>query len=264
MSYYLTFDIGTTSLKTALVSDEGAVRAVHTEEYHLHTPQPGWAEMEPEAYWRAAVAGARACLARAEGSTGETPVPPGGVAAIGFASQGQSFIPLSASGEALYNAIVWVDGRANEIARRWEETWLSREEYRRISGYPSIPGEMTIFKLAWLAEHAPAAHGAWKFLFLPDYLIWRLTGEAATDFNLAQMSGMYDVRGREWEPRLLAAAGVTAGQLPAVLAPGRVRLEACAPRRRGSWGCERGRRCAWGATTSSRGRWGPGMSSRGW
>lgn len=63
MHNYLTFDIGTTSLKTALISDEGTVLAVHTEEYHLRTPQAGWAEMEPEAYWRAAVAGVRAVLA---------------------------------------------------------------------------------------------------------------------------------------------------------------------------------------------------------
>lgn len=222
MSSYLTFDIGTTSLKTALVSGEGAVLAVHTEEYHLHTPRPGWAEMEPEAYWRAAVAGARVVLAAAEGDTGETPVPPGKVAAIGFASQGQSFIPLDAAGRPLREAIVWVDGRSQEIATRWEREWLSREDYRRLSGYPWIPGEMTVFKLAWLAEHEPAAHRAARFLFLPDYLIWRLTGAAATDYNLAQMSGMYDIRARDWEPRLLAAAGITPEQLPSVHAPGEV------------------------------------------
>ena len=231
MTYYLTFDIGTTSLKTALVSDEGTVLAVHTEEYHLRTPQPGWAEMEAEAYWRAAVTGTRAVLS-------QFPLPckgrgPGGgaIAAIGFASQGQSFIPLSPTGQALRDAIVWVDNRSEEIARRWEGEWLAREEYRRISGYPWIPGEMTIFKLAWLAEHEPATYGRvgqasslspWKFLFLPDYLIWRLTGETATDYNIAQMSGMYDVRAREWEPRLLAAAGVSAEQLPTVHAPGTV------------------------------------------
>ncbi len=225
MSHYLTFDIGTTSLKTALVSDEGVVLGVHVEEYHLRTPQPGWAEMEAEAYWQAAVAGTRAVLsasplARAagegEGVGGEA------IRGIGFASQGQSFIPLGHNGCPLRNAIVWVDNRSEEIARRWEREWLSREEYRRLTGYPWIPGEMTIFKLAWLAEHEPAAHGAWRFLCLPDYLIWRLTGETATDYNIAQMSGMYDVRAREWAGRLLEAAGVTAEQLPTVHAPGTV------------------------------------------
>ena len=213
MSNYLTFDLGTTSLKTALVSAEGVVLAVHGEEYHLRTPQPGWAEMEAEAYWRAACAGCAAVLREAD---------PSAVAAIGFASQGQSFVALDRQGRPLRDAIVWVDGRAEEIARRWEREWLSREEYRRISGYPWIPAGMTLFFLAWLAEHEPAAHGAEKFLFLPDYLIWRLTGETATDYNLAQMSGMYDVRARDWEPRLLAAAGVTPEQLPTVHPPGTV------------------------------------------
>jgi xylulokinase len=213
MPHYLTFDLGTTSLKTALVSDEGAVLAVHTEEYHLQTPQPGWAEMEAEVYWRAAGAGTAAVMRGSD---------PAGVAAIGFAAQGQSFLAVDSTGRPLRDAIVWVDNRSEEIARRWEGQWLARQEYRRISGYAWIPGEMTIFKLAWLAENERAAHRAWKFLFLPDYLIWRLTGEVATDYNLAQMSGMYDVQARDWEPRLLAAAGVKAEQLPRVHAPGTV------------------------------------------
>jgi xylulokinase len=227
MGNYLTFDIGTTSLKTALISSEGAVLAVHTEEYHLRTPRPGWAEMEPEAYWRAACAGAQSVLSEFPLPCQGRPRPgrgPGGEAirAIGFASQGQSFVALDRSGRPLRDAIIWVDGRAEEIALRWEREWLSREEYRRISGYPWIPAGMTLFFLAWLAEHEPAAHRAEQFLFLPDYLIWRLTGETATDYNLAQMSGMFDVRARDWEPRLLAAAGASPEQLPAVHAPGTV------------------------------------------
>lgn len=54
MPVYLTFDIGTTALKTALIDPTGRLLAVHVEEYAFHTPQADWAEMEPEAYWRVA------------------------------------------------------------------------------------------------------------------------------------------------------------------------------------------------------------------
>ncbi len=222
MGNYLTFDIGTTALKTALISDEGLVLAVHTEEYAHRTPRPGWAEMPAEVYWEAAVAGTRAVLSGSPLSCQERGLGAEAVAAIGFASQGQSFVALDASGRPLRDAIVWVDNRALEIAQRWERQWLSREEYRRISGYPFIPEGLTVFKLAWLAEHEPQAHRAAKFLCLPDYLIWRLTGEAATDYNIAQMSGLYDLRAQGWEPRLLEAAGIGEEQLPRVHAPGTV------------------------------------------
>ncbi len=212
---YLTFDIGTTSLKTALIADDGRALAVHTAEYSLITPRPEWSEMLPEAYWQAAVEGTWAVF----GKTGKNPKE---LAAIGFSSQGQTYVPIDAGGNALYNAIVWVDNRAQYIADRWNADWLSHEEYHRISGYPAIPASLTLFKVAWMAEHAPAAHRAWKFLCLPDYLGYRLTGECATDYVTARMAGFLDLQTGAYAPRLLAAAGITAAQLPRVLQPGDV------------------------------------------
>ena len=210
---YLTFDAGTTALKTALIGADGGVLAVHSVEYTPSSPRPGWLEMEPDAYWRAMVTGAREVLAGRDAT---------GLAAIGFSSQGQTFVPLDAAGRPLHPFIVWLDGRAREIAARWEAEWLSRDRYRRICGYPWVPGELTLFKIAWLREHRPEAHAASIFLCLPDYLIWRLTGEFATDAAIAQQSGMYDVRAGEWSPELLDAAGISAEQLPLVHPPGTV------------------------------------------
>jgi len=213
VQYYLTFDLGTTSLKTALIDDEGWVAAVHVEEYALITPRPDWAEMAPETYWQAAVAGTRAVFARL-GADPKT------LAAIGFSSQGQTYIPIDETGRPLFNAIVWVDNRAQRIADEWEAEWLSKDEYRRMSGYPWIPAGLTAFKVGWMRRHAPEALGAWKFLCLPDYLIYRLTGETATDHIIAQMNGFYDLRTRAWSPRMLSAAGISEEQLPRILDPG--------------------------------------------
>ena len=118
---YLTFDIGTTALKTALIDDDGCLLAMHTAEYTPHAPRPDWLEMAPEAYWQAAVAGSRAVFAQSGAQPAE-------LAAIGFSSQGQTFVPIDAGGNALYDAIVWVDNRAQEIADAWQADWLFREE----------------------------------------------------------------------------------------------------------------------------------------
>ena len=42
-----------------------------------------------------------------------------------------------------------------------------------------------------------------EFLLLPDYLIYRLTGETATNYITARMSGLFDLQTGDWEPRLL-------------------------------------------------------------
>jgi len=212
---YLTFDLGTTGLKTALVSDDGRVPAVHTVEYTPQAPRPGWLEMAPDTYWQAAVAGTRAVLAK-------TGADPSSVQAIGFSSQGQTFVPIDRSGRALYDAIVWVDNRAQEIVDAWTASWLTRESFRRSSGYPWIPAALTVFKVAWLAKHKAEVLRAWKFLCLPDYFVFRLTGEAATDYVIARMGGFFNLHRGAWDPALVEAAGITAEQLPAVLAPGQV------------------------------------------
>jgi xylulokinase len=215
MGLFLAFDLGTTALKTALVRDDGAVLAVHTDEYTLESPRPGWAEMGPEVYWRAVREGTRAVLARSGAAADD-------LAAIGFSSQGQTFVPIDRRGQPLHNAIVWVDTRAQPIAEAWEREWLSRDYFRAATGYPWVAAGLTVFQIAWLAQNAPQAHAAHKFLFLPDYIIYRLTGQFATDRVIAHFGGFYDLRTRTWNARLLEAAGIDDEQLPVILEPGSV------------------------------------------
>jgi xylulokinase len=213
MGCYLTYDIGTTSLKTALVSESGRLLALHTEEYQLLTPRPGWAEMPAESYWGAATAGTRGVLA-ASG------VAPRDVRAIGFSSQGETFIPFDAAGRAQHDAIVWLDQRGQAIADEWAADWLTEDLFRRTTGYPRVLCELTPFKIAWWRRHAPEAASTCRYLFLPDYLIYRMTGECATDYSIALMSGLYDVRSQAWDRRTLEATGIDESQLPPVHAPG--------------------------------------------
>jgi xylulokinase len=210
---YLTFDLGTTALKTALVTADGSLAGEVVCEYTPNQPASGFMEMDPRAYWQAAVDGTRQVLA---GSC----IQPEEVKAIGFSSQGQTFVPLDKSGKNLHDAIVWLDNRAEAIAARWQADWLSPEDFHHISGYPWIPVGLTVFKIAWLHENSPSMPPAWKYLWLPDYLTYLMTGETVTDAVTARMGGLYNFRTQDWEPALLAAAHVTPDQLPTVLSPG--------------------------------------------
>lgn len=215
MSMYLTFDIGTTSLKTALISDSGLLLAVHVEEYTPMSPRSDWTEMRPDDYWNAAVKGTRSVMSSLNTDPSE-------ISAIGFSSQGQTFIPIDERGNPLYNAIVWVDNRAQPIADEWEASWLTREEYKRITGFPNMPAALTIFKLGWLSKNRPELMKAYKFLCLPDYMIYSLTGETVTDHNIALMGGAYDINTSDWSAPLLDAAGVKYDQMPTLLNQGSI------------------------------------------
>ena len=48
--YILTIDMGTTAFKSAIFDCRGREVSSATEEYQIQTPQPGWAEMDPDRY----------------------------------------------------------------------------------------------------------------------------------------------------------------------------------------------------------------------
>jgi hypothetical protein len=60
----LGIDIGTQSTRVALVDPDGHVRASYREGYPLHTPRHGWAEQDPEDWWRAICRGIAQVKAR--------------------------------------------------------------------------------------------------------------------------------------------------------------------------------------------------------
>lgn len=213
MSLYLAFDIGTTGLKTALVDQDGHVLDVCVTEYAFSVPGPGMAEMDPDAYWNAAIEGTRSVFARSGANRSD-------LAAIGFSSQGQTFVPMDKAGKPLHDAIVWIDRRAQDVVETWMRDWLTRTEYRRITGYPWVAAELSLFKLAWFERNRPEAQRVWKYLCLPDYLIYRMTGQTMTDHVMAQFTGCWNIQSQEWDRKLLDAAGVQASKLPEVVPSG--------------------------------------------
>ncbi|MCE5324360.1 hypothetical protein LLG46_13755 [bacterium] len=212
---FLTFDIGTTALKTALFADDGSLLALHASEYSFRSPKPHWAQQHADTYWQAAVEGSRTVIE-------QSGTDPSQIAAIGFSSQAQTFVPVDANGKPSYDAVVWVDKRADGIADEWFSDRLSPEYLKRISGFPDAPRDLSVFKIAWLMRNMPEARKAAGFLWIPDYLIYKMTGRAATDSVTASMGGLFDMSQGVWDAGMLDAAGIDESRLPDVLAPGSV------------------------------------------
>ena len=50
---FLGIDLGTGSLKLAIIDEEGREQCATSVAYAIDTPQPGWAEIDPQIWWRA-------------------------------------------------------------------------------------------------------------------------------------------------------------------------------------------------------------------
>ena len=169
MDYFLTFEIGTTSVKTCVFDRSLRLLGHANGEYRLLTERPGSVELEPETYWRAVLDGAKSAILRAGIDSNQ-------IVAISCTTQGETFLPVDAEGNALRNAIVWLDERAGEQAKRLSERFPAEQFYRE-TGLPELNGYTPVAKLLWLKEHEPDVYAKAKtFLLLEDYIVFRLTG----------------------------------------------------------------------------------------
>ena len=190
-------DVGTSGVKGIALSPDGEVLATAEEGYPLSTPKPGWAEQDPEDWWRAS----QAVLAR---------LPEG---PVGFSGQMHGLVALGEGDRVLRPAILWNDQRTAaecaEIERR-----IGLERLIELTGNRALTG-FTAPKLLWLARHEPEAYGRIRRILLPkDYVRLRLTGEHAIDAADASGTLLFDVRERRWSVEVCEALRIPVEWLP--------------------------------------------------
>jgi len=191
-------DVGTTAVKGIAISPDGVLLASASEEYSLSTPRPGWAEQDPEDWWRAT----RACLAA---------LPDG---EVGFSGQMHGLVVLGGDGRVLRPAILWNDQRTAAQCVEIEER-VGLERLIELTGNRALTG-FTAPKLLWLREHEPDCHREIRHILLPkDYVRFRATGERAIDVTDASGTLLFDVAGRRWSQEICDALEIPLAWLPA-------------------------------------------------
>jgi xylulokinase len=193
-------DVGTSAVKAVAISPDGEVLAIAEEAYPLSVPQPGWAEQDPDDWWRAA----QAALAR---------IPSG---PVGLSGQMHGLVVLDAEDRVIRPAILWNDGRtAAECAEIEEQLGLAR--LIELTGNRALAG-FTAPKLLWLRRHEPETYARIRRILLPkDYIHLKLTGEHATDVADASGTLLFDVGARRWSDEVCDALEIPREWLPPAL-----------------------------------------------
>src|ERR1700693_4770378 len=115
MAYLLALDQGTSSSRSIVFDESGAIVATAQEEFRQIFPQPGWVEHDPEDIWSSTLSTCRAALAKAR-------VAPGEVVRVGIANQRETTLVWNrATGRPLGNAIVWQDRRTATICAKLKQ-----------------------------------------------------------------------------------------------------------------------------------------------
>jgi xylulokinase len=202
----LGIDVGTGGTRAVVVDADGTVVASAAEPHAAFaSPQPGWAEQDPDDWWRACTIAVRAALDR---------MPSGdAVAAVGLSGQMHGAVTLDANGEPVRPAPIWSDQRTEAQCAALNAD-IGAEKIVELTGNPALTA-FTLPKLMWIREHEPEAWDRVRSVLLPkDYVRFRLTGERATDVADASGTLMFDVADRRWSQPMFEATGIDEGLLP--------------------------------------------------
>lgn len=199
MTHLLGLDVGTSATKAIVVDTDGVVVARAERPADLSSPQPGWAEADPEQWW-----GNVCALCR--------DLPVSRVAAVGVSGMVPAVLLLDGAGRPLRPAILQNDARAaievERLRSRLGEGVLAR------TGSPVTQQSVGPTGL-WLAAHEPDVWRATRtILGSYDFLGFRLTGVRSVERNWALESGLFELSTETWAADLCAAAGIDLDRLP--------------------------------------------------
>jgi glycerol kinase len=201
----LAIDQGTTGSTCIVFDERGHPVGRAYREFRQHFPRPGWVEHDASEIWDVTRAVAKDALDSA-GIDGRT------LAGIGITNQRETVVAWDRdSGEPLHRAIVWQDRRT---ARRCDELKEAGHEplFRQRTGLVLDP-YFSGTKIEWLIREGDVPADA-AFGTIDAWLVFKLTGEHATDLSNASRTLLFDIRERRWDPELCDLLGVDPGSLP--------------------------------------------------
>lgn len=209
MSFLVGIDLGTQSVKTLVLDDQGGVCAVAQREYGIDTPQVGWAEQDPQVWWKAACETVGEAIEQAR-------IVPADIQGVGLSGQMHGTVCLDREGHPVRPAIIWADGRsAQEVDELVAE--IGRERLGQLTANPLGAGFMAA-TVRWLARHERDTIWHTNNLVLPkDYIRLRLTRQIATDVSDAASTLLFDVANRRWSDEMIELVGIDPAMLPRVV-----------------------------------------------
>ncbi len=208
MAYLIGVDIGTSGTKTVIFDLKGNTIGSALYEYPMYQPKMGWAEQDPEDWWKATYMSIEKVMDK-------TGIKKSEVKGIGLSGQMHGMVLLDKDNNVLRPSIIWCDQRTQPQCDKIMDI-MGRERLVEITGNPALTG-FTAGKVMWVKDNQPEIYEKIAKILLPkDYVRFMLTGEFATEVSDASGMQYLDVPKREWSKEVISKLGVEYEWLPTV------------------------------------------------
>ncbi|MCL4298230.1 MAG: xylulose kinase [Anaerolineae bacterium] len=181
--YVIGIDFGTESVRVGIFDKAGQPVAFASQEYPLYHPHPGWAEQKPDEWWAALVRATRAVLEKSGVAKEE-------IIGLGADCTSCTVVPMDQNFQPLRPAIIWMDVRAADQARRIAASGHPALKY---NGFGNVSAEWLPCKTLWFKENEPELYRQTAHVGeFTDWLTYRLTGEWVASINNTSIRWYYD------------------------------------------------------------------------
>jgi len=217
--YVAAIDQGTTSTRCMLFDHAGNVVSVGQKEHRQIFPRAGWVEHDATEIWANTREVVGQALARANVNNSD-------LVAVGITNQRETAVVWDrATGEPVYNAIVWQDTRTTKIIEDLGALGGGADRYKDKVGLPLA----TYFagpKVRWILDNVDGAReraerGELLMGTIDSWLLWNMTGgtdggQHLTDVSNASRTMLMDYRTLTWDTEIAAEMGIPVSMLPEI------------------------------------------------
>ncbi len=209
--YLLGCDIGSSSVKASIVDASSGLTIgadfYPKEEAPIKAIKPGWAEQEPDDWWKYLKVAIKGAIAKA-GIQGTD------IKAIGISYQMHGLVLVDKKMEVLRPSIIWCDSRAVPYGDR---AFKNIGEKQCLSHLLNSPGNFTASKLAWVKEFEPELfRSVHKFMLPGDFIAMRMTGDIVTTVSGLSEGIFWDFKNEQVSEDLMNYFGFSNDLIPEI------------------------------------------------
>ena len=210
MTQFLAADLGTTSIKLAVISSKGKFIAIRSQRLERFHPNFGWSEQDPKDWWE----GFCACSQKVMEDINVDISKLSGIAVCG---QMHAPVPLNRNGHLLSNRVqLWDDKRCSSQVINYFAKINNSESLDEYSNFPASC--WSAFKIAWIMDNQPEIYeNTSSFLTPKDYINYCLTNRICTDLTEASGSFLLDFQTLKYSKKRAESLEIDLAKFPEII-----------------------------------------------
>ena len=209
--YYIGVDLGSTNIKVAIYTEKMELVDRQSNPVN-YIRENGFVEFDAELY-------VKDLTNLIQNMIKENKVDPSSVSQIILTGQAESLVVVGSDGNALMNAISWMDERSVAECQELEKSF-SPKEIEAVTGQMAILPTWPATKILWLKNNRPDIfENTETFMMLKDFVVFKLTGKKAADMSIATFTFYFDIYEKKYWKKMLNAIGINEEKLPPLTEP---------------------------------------------